>query len=204
MYRYSFVIVLLLFLSGCAQKTLLPAPTHQSHQIDATLLHAALLESQGFHTLAAKEYGRLYAMTKKRIALYKQLENLMLAKRYDEATQIVKLALQNDPDNYRLYEILATLDFQRKDYQGAIEAIKKAISLHRNAKDLEFLASIYLRQKRYDLALKYYKSAYAQEPKASTINSIAYIMYFYLDKKREAIAYLETHVRLYGCQNRSA
>ncbi|BCD68090.1 lipopolysaccharide assembly protein LapB [Nitratiruptor sp. YY09-18] len=200
MYRYCFIVFLLIFLGGCAHKQLQTPPTKTQYIIDAILVKAALLESQGFYELAAKEYAKAYSYTQDEKLLYKELENLLYAKKYNEALPIVKLAIEKDPKNYRLYEILASLYYQQNDFQKAIETIKKAIMLHRSAKNLEFLANIYMQQKRYDLALKYYKSAYTQEPKASTINSIAYIMYFYLDKKRDAIAYLETHIRLYGCQ----
>ena len=203
MYRYRIAIIaFVLLLGGCAlpkAPTVTTVSPDSKPGLDALLLQAALLESQGLLPQAAKSYKKAYELSGDRKLLYRHIQTLYRLKAYDEAYQAIKKAQKRYPDDQRLWELLASVEYERGDLNKAAEAIKKAIAMGKKARDLEFLATIYLKQKRFDEALKYYKSAYAMDPKSSTVSSIAYIMYFYLDKKREAIAYLETHIRLYGC-----
>ncbi len=209
MYRYSVQIVIAaLVLAGCAkQPSILPKrppsinPIEQPKKIsvDAYLLQAAMLESQGFMYGAAKNYQKAYERTKNREILYKYIQTLYKAKQYDEAFAAVQKALKQYPDDQTLYELLASIEYERGNTSQAIQAIKKAIALGQEPQDMEFLASLFLKQKNYKEALRYFTKAYRLAPKSSTAASIAYIKYFYLDKKDEAIAFLETHVRMYGC-----
>lgn len=197
MQRYLSPLLIALLIAGCAPKR--PQPSQEESRIDALLIEAVYLESNGYYAVASSLYQKLYTLTKSKEILYKLIENLIKAKRYDEAMQYITQELERHPDK-KLYELAASVALAKKEYDKAIQWIQKALRIQKDPKDLEFLGSIYLAQKRYELALKYYKSAYAIHPTDRLVNSIAYIMYFYLDKKEEAIAYLETHIRMYGCK----
>ncbi len=203
MYRYRLaIIIFMLFLGGCAlpqAPTVTTVSLDSKLQLDALLVQAALLESHGLLSQAAKTYKKAYKLSGDKQLLYRYIQTLYRLKAYDEAYRVIKEAQKRYKNDQRLWELLATVEYERGHLNKAAEAIKKAIAMGKKANDLEFLATLYLKQKRFEEALKYYKSAYAMDPKSSTVSSIAYIMYFYLDKKREAIAYLETHIRLYGC-----
>ena len=197
MQRYIIVVTTLLLVSGCVHPQ---HPGKQQPSVDILLLEAKLLESQGLYTIANKYYKKIYKITDSPIILEKMIENSYMANRLKDAEILVKDAIRKFPTRKRFYEQLGTIYYAMKEYEKAAKYIQKALELAPSAKDYEFLGSIYLMQKKYQLALKYYKSAYSIHPSAKSVNSIAYIMFFYLDKQKEAIAYLETHTRIYGCQ----
>ena len=198
MQRYLSLLFLILLLGGCATKQSQLDET----KIDALLLQAGYLESNGYHLTAANLYKKLYQSIHSEEIFMKMIQNLIQAKKYDEAMEYLQKQLKTHPSK-QLYELAATIALAKKEYDKAIFYINKALQIQKDAKDLAFLGSIYLAKKQYELALKYYKSAYALKPSDELITSIAYIMYFYLDRKNEAIAYLETHIRLYGCAKKT-
>ena len=199
MQRYIAFIILLLLLEGCQFKNI-QLSFNQDDRIDALLLEAKLLESQKLFALANRYYKKVYDITKEPIILEKMIENNYLANNLDEALKLAHYAIKKYPTRKRFYELIASVYFKKKDYKKAVEYIKKGMEISVSAKDYVFLGAAYLAQKRYSLALKYYKSAYALQPSNKNVNSIAYIMFFYLSKPKEAIAYLETHIRIYGCE----
>ena len=198
MQRYLSLLFLILFLGGCATKR----PKIDETKVDALLLQAGYLESNGYHLIAANLYKKLYRSIHSEEIFIKMIKNLIQAKKYDEAMKYLQKQLKKHPSK-KLYELAATIALAKKEYDKAIFYITKALEIKKDAKDLAFLGSIYLAKKQYELALKYYKSAYTLKPSDELITNIAYIMYFYLDKKNEAIAYLETHIRLYGCAKKT-
>ena len=198
MHRYIAFILVLLFVSGCALKQ--PSKSFDEARLDSLLLEATFLESQKLYDLANQYYKQVYDLTNEPIILQKMINNSYLANRLDEAISLAQEGIKKYPKNKKFYEQLSSIYFAKKEYDKAAQYIQKAIQLAPEAKDYEFLGSIYLAQKRYQLALKYYKSAYALQPSQKSVNTIAYIMFFYLEKQKEAIAYLETHTRIYGCQ----
>ncbi len=195
MSRYSIGLIIALLLAGCAQKGPLP---YDRQKETAYLFEAVFLENSGAYEQAALFYEKLYHLTGAKEYLSKSIQDYIKAKDFQNALKL----LQKLPKNRSYYALSARLHFAMKELEKAKEDILKALSFKKNAADYEFLASIYLLQKQYDKALKYYKSAYALDPKPHTVDSIAYIMYFYLDRPTEAIAYLETHTRIYGCNKK--
>ena len=199
MQRYfAAALIAALLMAGCAQRQ--PNIKTDRARINALLIEATFLESEGYYENAGELFEKLYHMTGSVDVLKKSVSDYFKAKKLDKALSLVHEALKKRPDDVSLLQLEASLYLAKGDYEKAEAAIKKALQIEKSAKNYEYLASIYLAQKRYDLALKYYKSAYAMNPSVHNVNTIAYIMYFYLNKKKEAIAYLETHIRMYGCQ----
>ncbi len=195
MSRYSVGLIIAFLLAGCAQKGTLPYDRQKENDF---LFEAVFLENSGAYEHAALFYEKLYRLTHAREYLLRSIRDYIKAKDFKSALRL----LQKNPKDYSYYALSARLHFAMKDLEKAKEEMLKALAFKKSAADYEFLASIYLMQKEYEKALKYYKSAYALDPKPHTVDSIAYIMYFYLDRPTEAIAYLETHTRIYGCDKR--
>jgi len=175
-------------------------PNYDRSKLNTYLFQAVFLEGSGAYKEAARIYERLYRLTGEELLLRKQILNTIRAREYEKAKALLEEALQKEPNNPQYLSLLAQLLYKMKRYEEAKRILHRLIALRPEAKSYQLLASIYLLQKRYDLALKYYKSAYAISPNEHTINSIAYIIYFYLDRPKEAIAHLESHIRIYGCQ----
>ena len=93
--------------------------------------------------------------------------------------------------------IAALMELQRFD-----EAKVKALALVEETKETqEYLqvASIYMLQKRYEFALRYLQSAYNINYDEKILDKMAIILYVNLDRKAEALSYLETHMLTHGC-----
>ncbi|MRJ03147.1 MAG: tetratricopeptide repeat protein [Epsilonproteobacteria bacterium] len=199
MQRYYIGLIAALLLIGCSTREL-PALKRDEAKINSYLFKAIFLEANGAYDEAARLYRKLYKMTGSHLFLKKIIANNMAAKRYEESIELLQKALREDPDNLEYLDLLAQTYYALKEYKKAKEILLKLIEKRRDSKYYQMLASIYLIEKKYDQALKYYESAYAIDPSEHTINSIAYILYFYLDRPKDAIAYLESHIRIYGCQ----
>ena len=199
MYRYIIGSLAILFFLGCAQKNI-QIPHKQSPKEDALLFQAVFLEYSGANGAAARFYEKLYHIDPNPYYLKRIIYNLIKAKEYDKALVYIESALKKEPNDPDYLSLAATLYFAKKVLQKAKEYLLKTIRLRKSAQDYQLLASIYLMQKQYKKALKYLKSAYALDHSPHTVNSMAYILYFYLDRQKDAIAYLETHSRIYGCE----
>ena len=195
--RYLAAALAALLLAGCAAKH--RVPSHPEAVRTDLLFKAVALESWGANLEAAKVYEQLYEKSGETIFLQRAATALMRAKRYDEAVALLERAVERHQDG-ELYALLGQAYFSGGDLKRAKEALQKAISLKKDARYYRLLATIALKEKEYEKALRYLKSAYAIDPSPETANSIAYIMYFYLDSPADAIAQLETHIRLYGCE----
>ena len=199
MHRYLIGSIVFFLFFGCAQKDIQISHKLSSKE-NALLFQAVFLEHSGANQAAVQFYERLYRIDPNPYYFKRIVYNLIKAKEYDKALAYLKKALQKEPNNPDYLSLAANLYLAKKELDIAKKYLLKTLQYRKSAKDYQLLASIYLMQKEYKKALKYLKSAYAIDPSAHTINSIAYILYFYLDHPEDAIAYLETHIRIYGCE----
>ncbi len=199
-------IVILSFFTGCSLKQ----PQKESQNCcpklfedeDRFIMTALYFKQLGAYKDSAKLFNILYKRTKRIEYKIEEIKNYIIARDYEKAKMESLKALKEHPNNLKLIRITAVLFFHLKNLKKAKEYIQKAIKIADKPQDYEFLASIYLAQKKYELALKYYQSAYTIEPNDKIVDQMATIMFLYLDKKNEAIAYLETHSRMYGCSKK--
>jgi len=199
MQRYFTLLIFLgivWFLGGCAVSN---NSKEYSSKVDSLLLKAMLLDSQKLYDQAGETFEKAYHLTGSKEILTKAIRAYYKAKKFQRAKELIEKELKNNPKDPQLYHLASAIYLAKKDYKKAEEYLKKALAIKKDPKTYEYIASLFLEQKRYELALKYYKSAYALNPSPKLLSTIATIMYFYLEKPKEAIAYLETHSRMYGC-----
>ena len=198
-----FLVLILSIFSGCSIKH----PTPQSKNCcpklfedeDRYIMSALYLREHGYYKDSTKLFHILYAKTKRLEYKIEEIKNLIIMKDFKKAKEEAKDALKIYPNSVELLRLMAYIYLNQKDLENAKKYILKSIKLKKSPQDYEFLASIYMIEKRYDLALKYYQSAYAIKKSDELVDKIATIMFLYLNKKNEAVAYLETHSRIYGC-----
>ncbi|MBT8394580.1 MAG: tetratricopeptide repeat protein [Bacteroidia bacterium] len=77
---------------------------------------------------------------------YKQLKN------FGEAEDALKEAISKEPDNEWYLDELYDVYYQQRDYDKAVKTVKQLVKYHPDYK--EDLASLYLRMRRYNAALK--------------------------------------------------
>ena len=195
------ILILILLFAGCSIKQ----PQSRSccpklfEGEDRLTMSALYLRQIGDYQDSTKLFHTLYDKTKRVEYRIEEIKNLIVLKDLKKAQNEALALLKEYPNSLELLRITSYLYLLQKDLKNAKKYMLKAIKLSKSPQDYEFLASIYMSEKKYDLALKYYQSAYAIKKSDEIVDKMATIMFLYLNRKSEAISYLETHSRIFGC-----
>jgi tetratricopeptide (TPR) repeat protein len=149
--------------------------------------------------LATKYLEELYKTTKKELYLYQLTQILAQNGKTNEAMKLLEEKSKLEPDNLELKRTIVTLmlaNYNIKEAKALAEEIAKKSS---QASDYDLCASISIHLNDYTSALKELRESYAITPSEITLDRIATILYAHFDKKTEALALYETHIKLYGC-----
>ena len=166
---------------------------------DTYILFALRAEQVGENGAAAQIFNTLYEKSQKKEYLYRSLENELIAKEYEKVIKKVDEISQDSFDDYILIRVkvvaLMELDKLEEAKSLAIELVKKS----NEADDYILVSDIYIKKEEYDTALKYLESAYTKNYNEKILDKMSIVMYVNLNRKKDAIAQLETHTRVYGC-----
>ncbi|MFK5880831.1 MAG: tetratricopeptide repeat protein [Sulfurospirillum sp.] len=199
MSRYNTTLILLtvfLFV-GCSVKTPTVQIGKKAFQNEDIMIVTAL-EAQriGRYTDAMKIFQTLYEKTQKVNYLTQVAKMSFLAQDYKKTLALLKNAVKKYPQNEEFKKLLVGIYIKEKKYDDAQKIALELLKKNRNPQTLSILGDIYMLQKSYDLALKYYESAFRINNSSKTLLNMANLLYKYLDRKQEAISYLETYIRL--------
>lgn len=203
MYKILLPIITIIFFSGCFGGAK-PTPNIKSSQKafdaeDTYILLALRAEELKDFNSAASIFNKLYEKSNKKEYLYRSLTNELHAKKYEKIiTQIDVLNKDGVVDN-RLTrtKILALIKLHK--YEQARKLAIDLVEITHKVNDYILVSDIYVKQKKYDTALKYLESAYAQNYNEKLLDKMAIVLYVNLQRKKDAIAYLQTHLRVHGC-----
>ena len=190
--RY-FVFIVLLILIGCSVKK----PEIGKKVIpneDKYIIRALFYEDKNI-SKAINIYKFLYKETKKEIYFKKLIENLFFMKKYEEIISLTENLKPFNKDIFK-YRIFSLIELNR------FKDAKKELLEKFNKKDEFFykmMSYLYLKEKKYNIAVEYLKSLYAINHSKSTLLELVDIL-IRLRKYNEALAYLRTHLDLYGCE----
>ena len=194
---------LLLLLTGCSLKepTLSPQ-TKAFDEEDAYTLFALDAEAHGQYATAAQLYAVLYEKAPRIPYRDHFFENLLHAKQYDDVLENAASFREQEGFDAQVerYRIRALIG---KGEMKAAEVAALALLEQTKAKqDYIGVSEIYAQQKQYNTALRYLESAYDIDYDEMVLDRMAVILYVNLDRQKDAIAQLETHIRLNGCSER--
>ncbi len=207
MYRYSliiFSIFVLLFNSGCAPKK----PTPKIVKIkpykneNKYLLYAFMLSQNGDLKGAYRYFVKLYNHTKNIAYLKYAISLSAKLKEYNNFYKLVTEGLRDYPQNDILKRELIRYFLFKKEYKKVTDLTLKLIKNSKTEENYKFAGTVFLSLKNYELSYKSFEKAYSIRYNEDILNNIADILYLFLNKKDEAIAYLETHTRLRGCSKK--
>jgi tetratricopeptide (TPR) repeat protein len=198
---FKFFILLTLIFSGC---TNLSTPQVKSNkkvfeEEDIYIMFALRAEESGSYGVASDIFNKLYIKAQKEEYLYRSLNNALLNKQYQEVIEKIDEINKLKKGNVGLtrLKIIALLGLQRFE-----EAKDISIELVLNSNDLDdyiLVSEIYIKLKKYDLAIKYLESVYVKDYSEKILDRMAIVLYVNMNKKKDAIAQLETHSRIHGC-----
>ncbi len=199
----ALLLSLSLFLVSCTQPKpdlhILKAHEKAFEEEDTYILFALRAEQVNEYSAASSIFNTLYEKSGKKEYLYRSLENELIVKEYEKVIKRIDEISQSSLDDFILVrlKIVALVELQRLE-EARVLAIK-LVEKSKEAKDYLLVSDIYIKEKEYDSALKYLESAYIQNYNERILDKMSIVLYVNLQRKKDAIAQLETHSRIHGC-----
>lgn len=165
--------------------------------IDARYRLIALMEFQGKTLEAAKYYEELIAILGPNALLSSKLGDLyMKNKMYDKAVKVYSQASQNEPNNIFLLDALAQSYVFNKDIPNAIATYETLVKIKEDDLVHARIGSLALQSADYPKALQHFKKAEISFPASADIKRSLGFTLYQLQRKKEAIEYLEKAVTI--------
>ncbi|WP_333804185.1 hypothetical protein [Sulfurospirillum sp.] len=201
MSRYYSLIVVLFLLAGCATKEVIVTneTTKKVFEEEDNLIFQALnYQQNGDYVNARKIYHALYEQSQKKIYLTEDA-GLAFILNDPDARNLIMQGVRKYPDEKNFNRLLVGQLVKEKRYEEAEKEILKLIEYDKSVQHLSIAGNLYLQMKAYDLALKYFESAYKKEQNEELMLNIVELLYRFLGRKDDAVAYLETYANMEGC-----
>lgn len=199
MTKFILFILVSIFLIGCHSVDDVKPNEKAFEGEDRYVMFALEAEKLGDYNSSASLFNTVYKVSEKKEYLYRSLLGLLNSNQYETLLERSKEHQKNFPEDVSLkrYEILALIDLDRLE-----DAKNRAIELVNTTKepdDYILVSNIYIKQNHFKTALKYLESAYNVNYNEKILDKMSIILYVNLQKKSEALAYLESHIRIHGC-----
>ncbi len=203
----SFITVLLVLLSLFLVSCMEPKPdldTLKSNQKafaeeDAYILFALRAEQVHEYKAASSIFNTLYEKSQKKEYLYRSLQNDLIAKEYEEVIKIVDETSRGSLDDYTLVRVKVVALIELYKLEEARVLATQLVEKSNAVNDYLLVSDVYIKRQEYDTALKYLESAYIKNYNEKILDKMSIVLYVNLQRKKDAIAQLETHTRIHGC-----
>jgi len=201
MFKIFFYFGLVLLFAGCMGEVKPQIKPNQKvfEQEDAYILFALRAEEVRDFKSASELFEKLYSKSEKKEYLYRFLQDMLIAR--DEKSVIKKVdeLTKGSFDDHKLIRIKILALIQLNKLEDAKNIALKLVALSKETGDYVLLSDIYIKLKKYDTALKYLESAYTKNYNEEILDKMSILLYVNLQRKKDAIAQLETHTRVHGC-----
>lgn len=202
MLRSGFLVSLLFLFTACTPSYVThgPNPLEKIFAEEDNLIIDALMASRAKdYNKSITIYEELFAKSGKNEYLFESFKYLYEQKAYKKLLTQIDRYLKDEPEDKSLLRFkVAILNAQGKIPEAKDSALF-LLSVTKEPQDYQRVASLYLVQDDYKTALKYLESAYTINKNENILIDLVTIMYLKLQKKKEAVAYLESHSRQHGC-----
>ncbi len=168
-------------------------------QEDAYIMFALRAEAIGDNKSASKLFYDMYEKSKRKEYLYKSLQNDLALKNYQKVVKVADAVLKGSLDDFKLVRFKIVSLIQMGKLDEALHISTALVEKSKETEDYILTSDIYIKQKKYNMALKYLDSAYVKNYDEKVLDKMAILLYVDLGRKKDAIAQLETHSRIRGC-----
>ena len=194
------LIIAVFFLGGCSlNQTVTPIGEKAFKDEDYLILLAFEQQKNSQTENTIKTYKTLYDKSGKVIYIVEALKRSLRLNNKKTAS-LLKEALNSHPKNSELRRMEIVYLGKNKRLEMAKKRVLELLKDDKSAKNLKVAGSVYVQKKSYKLALMYFESAYRVNSDENSLLYIVDLMYNYLNKKDDAIAILETHIRVKSCE----
>jgi len=200
MNKIYIVLIALFFISCSQQEPQAVDNTKKAFEDEDTYIMFGLRSEQLHDNARASDiFMTLFVKSNKKEYLYRSLENDLVAKNYEKVIDRVdKLQVEPLEDPF-LTRLKVVSLFELGALNSAIELSVQLAAKTKLPDDYLLTSDIYVKRQEYDLAVKYLESAYAKEHNEKILDKLSIVLYVNQNRKKEAIAHLETHSRVFGC-----
>lgn len=166
------------------------------------ILHALEYMKQGNRQKASILFLNLFNKTLNDEYLFEYSRLVFSIKNYQDIITIVeanKEHIKKNEDKVSKIYILSLM--QTKQIDKAKIVLDDLLKKYDTDSNKELLANIYLLKKDYEKAKDVFEEVYESTLTSNTLLNLVDVMYTYLNEKEDAINYLESHLKVYGCDN---
>ncbi len=166
------------------------------------ILHALEYMKQGNRQKASMLFLNLFNKTLNDEYLFEYSRLAFSIKNYQDIITIVeanKEHIKKNEDKVSKIYILSLM--QTKQVDKAKVVLNDLLKRYDTDSNKELLANIYLLKKDYEKAKDVFEEVYESTLTSNTLLNLVDVMYTYLNEKEDAINYLESHLKVYGCDN---
>ena len=202
MSRYIGLILFCFIIVGCSVKEPKVNLGKKSFEAEDYLILVALdFRKNKKYRDAIKVFKELYEKSHKYSYLLEAVRTSIFIKDPNFTQRLMNYALKEYPNSVELKRIKIGFLMRHKKFEEAEKTALELLELEKSARNLNLIGNVYFAKGAYELALKYFESAYKQAQDSNSLLNIVDILYNYLDKKEDAIALLETHIRMKSCED---
>ncbi|RXJ88939.1 hypothetical protein CRV01_09975 [Arcobacter sp. CECT 8983] len=166
------------------------------------ILYALEHMKQGNRQEASKLFLKLFNKTLNDEYLFEYSRLAFSIKKYEDIITTIesnKEHIKKNEDQISKIYILSLM--QTKQLDKAKLVLDDLLKKYNTDSNKELLANIYLLKKDYKKAKDIFEEVYESTLTSNTLLNLVDVMYTYLNEKKEAINYLESHINIYGCNN---
>ena len=195
MFKIFFYLILVLIFSGCIGQVGPQMKPNQKvfEEEDAYVLFALRAEQLRDYENASELFDDLYEKSDKKEYLYRSLQNSIAAKKNAKVIEKVDDITAGKLDDFILIRIKIVALIQMQKFVEAKNFALELVAVTKDVDDYTLLSDIYIKLKKFDTALKYLESAYTRDYNEKILDKMSIILYVNLQRKKDAIAQLETH-----------
>lgn len=166
------------------------------------ILHALEYMKQGNRQKASILFLNLFNKTLNDEYLFEYSRLAFSIKNYQDIITVIeanKEHIKKNEDKVSKIYILSLM--QTKQVDKAKIVLDDLLKKYDTDSNKELLANIYLLKKDYEKAKDVFEEVYESTLTSNTLLNLVDVMYTYLNEKEDAINYLESHLKVYGCDN---
>ncbi len=200
MSRYYALLIALFILTGCSTKEVVYTETTKKvfEEEDNLIFQALLFQQKGEYANAKQVYKLLYEQSQKKVYL-SELASISFMLNDKETLSYIVEGIKKYPQEPHFNRLLVGQYIKEKRYEEAEKELLKLLAEEKSVQHLSIAGNLYLQMKAYDVALKYFESAYKQEQSEDLLHNIVELLYRFLGRKGDALSYLETFANTEGC-----
>ncbi len=203
MIKYFIYLFIAFFFAACSMPEAKPnldsikANQKAFEKEDMYIMFALRAEQIHDGESASQLFNTLYEKSDKKEYLYRSLQNDIVTKKYERVVQRIDM-LDEKEDLYLIrLKIVALMGLGKFSEAEtlAVNLVKRTQAIN----DYLLVSDVYVQLGQFGVAVKYLESAYVKDYNELILDKMSIILYVNLQRKKDAIAQLETHTRVHGC-----